>query len=634
MFRAFFAELESCGIDYAVLHGYSDFPEAVRTDVDFVVAHEHLRRVDRVAARVAGDRRWVVTHVRRHELTACYLVAVDPADQTQHLALDACSHFAKDGMRLIEAEHLLAGRRRTETGFFVPSPSGELAYVLAKAVVNGKPRIQVLPRLRELRAQDPAGAQEAFARLTGLPGAQLDDRLAADTVGWGDLHDRMRAAHAYGAGLWVRDAARRARRALRPSGLRLTVLGPDGAGKTTLMAGMQSALAPAFVGEPAVFKFRPDVTHRIVPGLDPTPHAREPRSRPVSVAKVLFYAADWWVGWASRLLPLQRGGSLVVFDRDFADLGVDQRRYLVRSVGPLARALRPLVPRPHATYVLDAEPEVIHRRKPELTVAELTRQRQAYRRLAGRDRRIRLVDGTQPVERVLQDVVTDVTMLLARRECARARPVLTRSVDIAVAATALVVLSPAIATLALAVRIRLGAPVLFRQQRPGLLGEPFTMYKFRTMTDARNPETGRPLPDAERRTALGSFLRRTSLDELPELLNVLRGDMSLVGPRPLLMEYLPRYSPRQMRRHQVPPGVTGLAQVNGRNDAAWPEKFALDLDYVDGRSLRLYLRVLARTLPVVLGGRGVEQPAGGAGTRFLGSGEQPGEHPSAGETAS
>jgi lipopolysaccharide/colanic/teichoic acid biosynthesis glycosyltransferase len=158
---------------------------------------------------------------------------------------------------------------------------------------------------------------------------------------------------------------------------------------------------------------------------------------------------------------------------------------------------------------------------------------------------------------------------------------------------------PLIAAVAILVRVNLGRPVLFRQRRPGWKGKVFEMYKFRTMTYARDP-AGRPLPDAERLTAFGRWLRAASLDELPEIWNVLRGDMSLVGPRPLLVEYLGRYTPQQARRHDVRPGLTGLAQVMGRNALGWDEKFDWDVRYVETRSFGLDLRILGLTLKAVI----------------------------------
>ena len=193
-----------------------------------------------------------------------------------------------------------------------------------------------------------------------------------------------------------------------------------------------------------------------------------------------------------------------------------------------------------------------------------------------------------------------------------------RAVDLFLSLSALILLSPVLAAAALLVRAFLGSPVLFRQERPGLKGKPFVMLKFRTMTDARDGD-GNPLPDAQRLTRLGLFLRRTSIDELPELINVLKGDMSMVGPRPLLMRYLERYSPEQARRHEVKPGITGWAQVNGRNAITWEEKFDLDLWYVDHRSLRLDARIIAMTVRKILNREGINQPGEATMEEFRGS---------------
>jgi lipopolysaccharide/colanic/teichoic acid biosynthesis glycosyltransferase len=183
-------------------------------------------------------------------------------------------------------------------------------------------------------------------------------------------------------------------------------------------------------------------------------------------------------------------------------------------------------------------------------------------------------------------------------------PAVKRGFDIVAATVALVVALPILAVLAVAVRVSMGRPVLFRQRRPGRNGRPFEMVKFRTMLPATGPSRA-VANDAGRLTPLGRFLRRTSLDELPELINVLAGDMSLVGPRPLLMEYLDRYTPEQARRHLVRPGITGWAQVNGRNALTWEQRFALDTWYVDNWSLRLDLKILAMTVRQVVTGRGV-----------------------------
>lgn len=199
-----------------------------------------------------------------------------------------------------------------------------------------------------------------------------------------------------------------------------------------------------------------------------------------------------------------------------------------------------------------------------------------------------------------------------------------RAFDILASGLALVVLSPVLAAIALLVRWRLGSPVLFRQTRPGKDAKPFEMLKFRTMTDARGTD-GALLPDADRLPPFGRFLRSTSLDELPELWNVLQGDMSLVGPRPLLMEYLPLYSPEQARRHEVRPGITGWAQVNGRNAISWEEKFAHDVWYVDHRSFWLDLRIIGRTIIGVLRRSDIAAEGEATMPRFAGERDRRGE---------
>jgi lipopolysaccharide/colanic/teichoic acid biosynthesis glycosyltransferase len=192
-----------------------------------------------------------------------------------------------------------------------------------------------------------------------------------------------------------------------------------------------------------------------------------------------------------------------------------------------------------------------------------------------------------------------------------------RVVDVSLALVGLILLSPVMAVIAVAITVNMGSPVLFRQVRPGLHGKPFVLYKFRTM---RPPRIRDGLTDwsETRTTRLGHVLRKTSLDELPELWNVLRGDMSIVGPRPLLIDYLPLYTPEQARRHEVKPGLTGLAQVKGRHMLEWEERFRLDVWYVDHRSLRLDLGIMVATIKIVLTGRGIP-PYSTPENRFTGT---------------
>ena len=181
-----------------------------------------------------------------------------------------------------------------------------------------------------------------------------------------------------------------------------------------------------------------------------------------------------------------------------------------------------------------------------------------------------------------------------------------RALDFLISASLLILLAPVMALLAIIVAVQMGRPIVFCQERPGLHGKPFTMIKFRTMRNTVDRK-GEPLSDAERLTGFGRFLRASSLDELPELFNVLKGDMSLVGPRPLLMEYLPLYSPEQARRHEVRPGMTGLAQINGRNALSWEQKFEYDVAYVDHHSVVLDAKILFKTMAVIVTARGINR---------------------------
>jgi len=197
-------------------------------------------------------------------------------------------------------------------------------------------------------------------------------------------------------------------------------------------------------------------------------------------------------------------------------------------------------------------------------------------------------------------------------------PLSKRLLDLFISILVLILLSPLLVVLAVLVRVKLGKPVLFTQERPGLHGKLFKLYKFRTMRDLYDSE-GKPLPDEQRLTKFGHFLRSSSLDELPEFFNVLKGEMSLVGPRPLLVAYLERYTPEQARRHEVLPGITGWAQVNGRNALSWEDKFRLDVWYVDHRSFWLDIKILFRTLWKAIKREGISAPGSATAPEFMGT---------------
>ena len=618
-FTEFFRRLEERGIAYAILHGYDELPQRFCSDVDYAVHHADLAKVGPVLACLASQRGWEIVQVSRHELFACHSVAIDPEHPENHLELDVCSHFAKHRCLMVRDAILLDGRRRHASGFFVPAPASEFICTLAKAVAKNKRAADVAMRLRELWTVARADCQMRLDELVGESGWTIETCLSDGAAGWEQLRKKIRARTGYGPALLIAEAGRRLRRPLHPIGMHIAALGPDGAGKSTLLQNLERLLAPCF-SKQQVFKFRPDVFNRIEPGFDPKPHIRPPRSRFMSWLKIFYYFADWWLGLFLRLWPIRRQGGLVVFDRDFDDLVIDPRRYLVQGVEGLCRILRRFIPRSDATFILDADPAAIHARKPELPIQELERQRQCFRELAAGDGRMHIVCADEPAEEVARKVARQVIRVLAIREERRARRAKRRLVDVAVAVALGILLSPLLLLLAILVRAKLGSPVIFKQPRPGLHGRTFNIYKFRTMTDERDA-SGRRLPDAMRLTPFGKLLRSTSLDELPELLNVFKGEMRLVGPRPLLVRYLPLYSPAQMRRHEVPPGITGWAQVNGRNAVNWPERFLLDVWYVENHSFPLDLKIIAKTFTTVLGRRDITQPGPAAGNFFRGNAE-------------
>ncbi|NKB43491.1 MAG: glycosyltransferase [Alphaproteobacteria bacterium] len=250
-------------------------------------------------------------------------------------------------------------------------------------------------------------------------------------------------------------------------------------------------------------------------------------------------------------------------------------------------------------------------------IADFVKDSEALRRASEQaaalaDSRFNRDKLTNELRTVVEAAAVDDPALARRRRRSLA---LKRVVDVALAFTALIALSPIMIAVALIILFRMGQPVVFAHRRPGLGGQPFRLLKFRTMDDATD-SSGTVLPDGDRMTSLGRILRRTSLDELPELINVLIGDMSLVGPRPLMMEYLPYYDQNQARRHTVRPGITGWAQINGRNALTWEEKFDLDCWYVDNRTLWLDLKILLRTAWVVITGKGVAAPGHDSMPRF------------------
>ena len=386
----FFGELSRRGIPYVILHSYEHLPDVPDgADVDYAVPHSHLSSISAVLGTVARAVDWAIVQNLQHHVFGFCTVLVDPEAPTQCLKLDVCSHYGQ-GRHLLVPDHVLLNAPRRHRTFSVPAPASEFIYLVAKCVARQQLPIAHLERLEALAALDEHGAQRGLDELFGPTGRSVQDWLTSPPADWATLGALMRARTRYGPALFKEEARRWVRRIVSPPGLLISVLGPDGVGKSTLIGSIGRSLAPCFTHQRR-FKFLPSVWRNLDGPVDSTPHVREPRGWLVSCAKLLYYFADWWLGHLILVLPAKWRGAVIVFDRDFSDLVVDQRRYLVRGVGTLARLLRRLAPRADVTFVLDADPHTVHARKPELPVTELHQLRQSYRRFAEADRRTHLV---------------------------------------------------------------------------------------------------------------------------------------------------------------------------------------------------------------------------------------------------
>lgn len=412
-FELYFRELERHGIASVVLHSYENYPQRVTSDIDYAVAEDDLHKIAPLLARLAREHGWALVQTLQHQVFAIYHVVIDPGNPSHHLKLDVCSHYVKDHCFLLRDVVLLSGRRM-ERDFYVPAPAGEFIYVLAKVFGKNKPVAGFLPRLRELWMLDPAGAQRQFGELFGDTGRTLEEWFREPAERWESLNCIMRSRNRYGPALWVAEAWRVATRALQPTGLHIAVLGSDGAGKSTLLENLGPLLEPCFRHQ-RVLHFRPMVFEKNKGGVVSQPHAQRPRGLVAGWLKLFYYFADWWLGWLLVLLPARIRSTLIVADRNFDDILIDPKRYRIQGADVLARILWGLLPRADATFILDADPQTIHARKPELPVEELERQREAFQELSSGDVRWHLVPADQPPEEVARAVSRKVILLLAAR---------------------------------------------------------------------------------------------------------------------------------------------------------------------------------------------------------------------------
>jgi len=416
-FEAFFRELGRRGIPFAILHGYEQLPEQMPSDIDFVVRHEDLPKLLPLQQEVARQLGWVLGSVVHAKLSAQYAVFFDPTNASRFIQLDACGHYVERGCWVLRDTQLLQDCRPYRF-FTVPSPANEFAYLFAKALIKGKPMATALPRLQELWATDPAGTEERFRLLLGDASEPLPTWFARPAAEWEQrLRPCLRARTRFGPMNLVRECLRAGRRILHPVGLHVVILGPDGVGKSTLIA--QLGL-PCF-RRLQQFHFRPGLLDQKSPGTVAPPHSLPPRSRAFSLAKTLYYFADHWLGYWGKIFPAKVRNELVVFDRSFEDVLVDPIRYRLSAGSTFARFLQQLLPAPDLTIVLEAEPELVHARKPELEIVELRRQREVLRQLASRTPRCRIISAAQLPDQVAQEVQRLMLTFLAAREKQRQR---------------------------------------------------------------------------------------------------------------------------------------------------------------------------------------------------------------------
>lgn len=411
-FESFFRALGQRGIPFAILHGYEHLPEQMSSDIDFAVRREDLPKLLPLQQEIARQQGWVLASVVDAKLFAQYAVFIDPADASRFIQLDACGHYVERGCLVLRDTQLLQGSRPYRF-FTVPSPASEFAYLLAKALIKNKPLAPCLPRLRQLWEADPVGADNLFPELVGDSAGPLPAWFARPATEWeSDLRPRIRAQTRFGPANLIRECVRACRRILHPAGLHIVILGPDGVGKSTLI----SQLGLPCFRQVRLFHFRPGILGKRASATGSLPHAQPARATFSSLAKILYYFADHWIGYGFRTFPATVRRELVVFDRSFEDVFVDPRRYRLSAGSAFARGLKQLLPPPDLTLVLDAEPEVVHARKPELTIEELRRQREVLRQLAKRTARCVVIAAAETPEQVARSVQHHMIAFLAARE--------------------------------------------------------------------------------------------------------------------------------------------------------------------------------------------------------------------------
>jgi thymidylate kinase len=419
-FAAYFEALEAADVPYVVLHGYEQYPEHIGSDVDYAVRNRDLPKATRILHETCKAHDWAIAQILQHTVYGYYFVAYNRRSIGETIKLDVCSHYGRGFALLLKDVDLLEGRR-IRSGFYVPAPHAEFTYVLAKAFAKRKFLSAVAPRLLELLKADRLGCSRNFTRLTGCPADEIDTvchgTLEADR--WNQMRSRVLRRHSRSPFFAAQEVYRGVRRFTQPTGLIVGVLGVDGSGKTTLLESLLHLLMP-FFRQYHTLHFQPGLFRRRQLGPVEHPHAMPPRSNTTSWLKVLYYYADWMFGYFGDLRLRIARSTLVLCDRTFDDLVVDPKRYRLQTSSTLANVLRTALPAPSLILVLVGPAELVHARKPELSVAEIERQQDMLRRLAAANQRMRIIDAGQTPDLVADDSAKAVLRFMAER-CARQR---------------------------------------------------------------------------------------------------------------------------------------------------------------------------------------------------------------------
>jgi thymidylate kinase len=421
IFRRYFAELERVEMPYVLLHSYHEFPEVVRSDVDYAVRDQDLNRAYEILRSVATNAGWEVVQTLQYDIAAYYSVLVDPEHPARFIKMDRSSHYTRNGCSFIDVSVLLEGRRKYKD-FFIPAPSSEFIYTLAKAFAKSKDIGRFIPYLKELWQTEPVRSQKLFAGVFGSNQGRLETWFDRPAEEWQLLNQPMHDRNRFGIAERWREFRRIWQRVSRPTGLRVALLGPDGAGKSTVIGHLQTLLEPCFRFQ-RMIHFCPMLLRKRTEEVVCEPHALPARSTVISWIKVVYYFLDHWVDYLLHQWSARVRSTCIIFDRDFNDILVDPTRYRIRNSRPLTCFLRRLLPPTDLTLVLDAEPETIHKRKPELPMEEVQRQRTVLRNLAASSGNWVVLSAEAASEEVGRAAWRRVVDYIAKREETRHNPV-------------------------------------------------------------------------------------------------------------------------------------------------------------------------------------------------------------------